>query len=133
MLNFKDLKVNYIYALMFTFVFSFAILQAYDVSAGPCCNKPHDEKGCSLEVTDAKEVSSSESDSADKIVLSIKGMTCGGCANRIKGALVSCDGVKDASVDFKDGKATAQVEKEKVKVEDLIKAVENAGFKASEG
>jgi copper chaperone CopZ len=60
-------------------------------------------------------------------------MTCGGCENRVKGALIECAGVKDAQVNHKDGKAVVQVEKGKANKEKLIEAVEKVGFSASEG
>ena len=66
-----------------------------------------------------------------EVVLNVEGMTCGGCENAIKSALLECDGVKDAEVNHKDGKAVVQTEGSKVNTDELIKAVEEAGFTAS--
>ena len=68
----------------------------------------------------------------EEIVLNVEGMTCSGCENAIKSALLKCDGVKDAEVNHKDGKAVVQTEGSKAKTDELIKAVEKAGFTASE-
>jgi copper chaperone CopZ len=60
-------------------------------------------------------------------------MTCAGCEGRVKGALTACEGVTDAQVSHKDGKAVVQVKKGNADKEELIKAVEKVGFSASEG
>lgn len=130
---FKYLKVSFISLLALIFVFSFSVLQACETGPGKSgCNKPCSDKECSFKVTKVKQLSTSESDS-EQVVLNVKGMTCGGCESKVKGALTKCTGVKDAEVSHKDGKAVVQVEGGKVKVEELIEAVEGAGFSASEG
>ncbi|OHB47965.1 MAG: hypothetical protein A2106_02825 [Planctomycetes bacterium GWF2_40_8] len=59
-------------------------------------------------------------------------MTCAGCEGRVKDALTACEGVTNAQVSHKDGKAVVQVEG-KANKEELIEAVEKVGFSASEG
>ena len=142
MSKFKSLKISCIslFVLSFVFALSFSALQACSTcstekeksgcSSTPCGTK---EKTCAFEVTKVNELSTSNPGGGSEIVLNVKGMTCGGCANRVKGSLIKCAGVKDATVSHKDGKATVSVEKGKVKTEELIKAVESAGFSASEG
>lgn len=49
-----------------------------------------------------------------------------------KGALTACEGVTDAQVSHKDGKAVVQVEKGKANKDVLIEAVKQVGFSASE-
>lgn len=71
------------------------------------------------------------SENEEEIVLNVEGMTCGGCENAIKSALLKCDGVKDAEVNYKDGTAVVQTEGSKVETDELIKAIEKAGFTAS--
>ncbi|MHC4183909.1 MAG: heavy-metal-associated domain-containing protein, partial [Planctomycetota bacterium] len=113
--------------------------------AKSCCNEPCKGDACAYKEAklkkvacgvceDTKESGSAESvaQNADDIVLNIKGMTCGGCANRVKGALTECTGVKDAQVNHKDGKAVVQVENGKANAQKLIEAVEKIGFSASE-
>ncbi len=71
------------------------------------------------------------SENEEEIVLNVEGMTCGACEDAIKSALLKCDGVKDAEVNYKDGKAVVQTEGSKVETDELIKAIEKAGFTAS--
>lgn len=66
-----------------------------------------------------------------EVVLNVEGMTCGACENAVKSQLLKVDGVKDASADCKKGKAVVKVEGDKAKTDELIKAVEKAGFTAS--
>ncbi|MBS1259666.1 MAG: hypothetical protein MAG551_02741 [Candidatus Scalindua arabica] len=67
----------------------------------------------------------------EEVVLNVEGMTCGGCEDVVKSHLLKVDGVKDASADCKKGKAVVKVEGGKAKADELIRAVEKAGFTAS--
>jgi copper chaperone CopZ len=58
-------------------------------------------------------------------------MTCGACSKTVKSALLKVTGVKDAVVSHDEGKAVVIIEKGKAKTDELIKAVEKAGFSAS--
>ncbi|OHB44420.1 MAG: hypothetical protein A3J92_06075 [Planctomycetes bacterium RIFOXYC2_FULL_41_27] len=58
-------------------------------------------------------------------------MTCGACSKAVKSALLKVTGVTDAVVSHDEGKAVVIIEKGKVKADEIIKAVENAGFSAS--
>ncbi|OHB43443.1 MAG: hypothetical protein A2069_02320 [Planctomycetes bacterium GWB2_41_19] len=58
-------------------------------------------------------------------------MTCGACSKTVKSALLKVTGVKDAVVSHDEGKAVVIVEKGKANTQELIKAVETAGFSAS--
>lgn len=73
------------------------------------------------------------SDTAEEVVLNVEGMTCGACENAVKSQLLKVEGVKEATADCKKGKAIVKVEGGEVKTDELIKAVEKAGFSASEG
>ncbi len=135
---FKNLKsiCSILFAIIFVFALSFSTLQACEDDSK--CNEPCGSKKCEIKNNNecclakkSKQLSTSESGS-EQVVLNVKGMTCGGCANRVKGALVECAGVKDAQVNHKDGKAVVQVEKGKVNTLNLIEAVEKVGFSASE-
>lgn len=63
--------------------------------------------------------------------LQVEGMTCGGCAKRVKVALSKIDGVKDAEVSLKDKQAIVTYDPEKATTEKMIEAVSRAGYKAS--
>lgn len=70
--------------------------------------------------------------SLKKIELTISGMHCASCANRLQKALYSRDGVISAEVNFGTGTASVEFDNSKISFEDLKKTVENAGFKISE-
>ena len=65
------------------------------------------------------------------VKLSVRGMTCGGCVNAVKAALERVPGVTRADVSLEKNEAVVTYEKGKTTPEDLVKAVEKAGFKAS--
>jgi copper chaperone CopZ len=135
---FKALKLSSIIfvAVMFIFTLSFSALQACVVVPGKaCCNEPCEDKECPMKEAKAKliQVSTAEAADTEEVVLNISGMTCAGCEGRVKSALTACEGVTNAQVSHKDGKAVVQVEKGNANKEDLIKAVEKVGFSASEG
>jgi copper chaperone CopZ len=59
---------------------------------------------------------------------SIDGMTCAvGCAKTIEKQLSEMDGVQNAKVDFDKKVATVNFDLDKLKSEDLVKAVESTG------
>ena len=135
---FKPLKLSCIIftAVMFTFALSFSVLQACVVLPGKACDsEPCKDEACPLKEAKAKliKVSTAESGQTEEVVLNIKGMTCGGCASKVKGALSSCEGVKDAQVSYQDGKAVVHVEDGKADSQVLIEAVKKLGYKVTEG
>ena len=60
-----------------------------------------------------------------KTVLTINGMTCGGCANTVPRVLSRVPGVEHAEVDLASGRAVVTG---RANAEALIGAVEAAGF-----
>lgn len=67
----------------------------------------------------------------EKITLKVEGMTCGGCAVGVRKTLEKQKGVRKAEVSFEKGEAIAEVEKGKVKPEELAAAVTKFGYKAT--
>ena len=67
----------------------------------------------------------------EKITLNISGMHCASCASNIEGALRKIKGILNAHVNFAFEKAYIDFEPQMLKAEDLIAAVEKAGYKAS--
>jgi len=135
---FKSLKLSgaVFIAVMLTFALSFSVLQACVVLPGKaCCNEPCEDEACPLKEAKAKliKVSTAESGQAEEVVLNIKGMTCGGCSSKVKAALSACEGVKDAQVSHKEGKAVIHVEDGKADKHVLIEAVKSLGYKVTEG
>ncbi|HEU5181470.1 MAG TPA: heavy metal-associated domain-containing protein [Candidatus Polarisedimenticolia bacterium] len=65
------------------------------------------------------------------VKLSVRGMTCDGCAKGVKAALEKTPGVKSAEVNLEKNEAAVIYEKGKTTPEALVKAVEKAGYKCS--
>jgi Cu+-exporting ATPase len=66
----------------------------------------------------------------DEVELALEGMSCASCAARIEKRLNGLDGVS-ASVNYATEQATVAFDPEQVSTEDLIAAVEAAGYHAS--
>lgn len=64
-------------------------------------------------------------------VLTVSGMSCGNCAQRVTAALMGLDGVGEAKVDHKEGKAVVVYDSAKVKPEALVQAVSGLGYSAA--
>lgn len=64
-----------------------------------------------------------------KVILSIKGMSCSGCANSLEKYLNKQDGVIKASVNLVMAQATIEYE-DSLKVSDLENFVLEAGFES---
>lgn len=60
----------------------------------------------------------------------IEGMHCGACATGIEMFLANTEGVSSAKVSFDEKKAAVEYDETKANDEKVIKAVEEAGFKA---
>ncbi|MGR3175693.1 MAG: heavy-metal-associated domain-containing protein [Candidatus Scalindua sp.] len=123
-------------AVMFIFTLSSSTLQACVMIPGSsCCSEPCDDEACPMKEAKAilQKISTAEAVDTEEVVLNVSGMTCAGCEGRVKGALTACEGVTDAQVSHKDGKAVVQVEKGKANKDVLIEAVKQVGFSASEG
>jgi len=62
--------------------------------------------------------------------LSIEGMSCAACSARIEKKLSGMDGVLEASVNLATGRAAVRYDPGKVKLSDIISAVESLGYHA---
>lgn len=65
-----------------------------------------------------------------KVTFQITGISCVSCANRIEKKLSDLEGVKKATVNFATNKLTVEYDTAKIKVSDMIKTIENLGYKA---
>jgi P-type Cu+ transporter len=70
------------------------------------------------------------SPSADRLQLEIEGMTCASCAARIERRLNKLDGV-EAAVNYGTEVATVSYDPERISIEDLLRAVTDAGYSAA--
>jgi len=68
---------------------------------------------------------------ADALTVSLKvtGMTCGGCADQIRNALMKLDGVYDAVVSHETGVASVQFDGKKIDEAKVGEAIVKAGYK----
>ncbi|MBW9155553.1 heavy metal translocating P-type ATPase [Clostridium sp. FP2] len=64
--------------------------------------------------------------------MKIEGMTCASCAKAVERATRKLDGVTEANVNYATEKLSINYEPSKVKVIDIKKAIEKAGYKAIE-
>jgi Cu+-exporting ATPase len=65
-----------------------------------------------------------------QLLLDIEGMTCASCAARVENKLNAVEGV-EASVNLLTDRAAIRYDDERVSVEDLLRAVESAGYRAT--
>jgi copper chaperone CopZ len=66
------------------------------------------------------------------IELLVSGMTCQGCVRSVEMKLSKVPGVESARVDLGAGKATVEYDDSRVKIDQLIGAVEQIGYHAAE-
>lgn len=62
------------------------------------------------------------------INIAISGMSCKGCANSIKNLLIALEGVNSAEVDFDQSQANINFNPQQISIEEIISAIESAGF-----
>ncbi|MCB5189022.1 heavy-metal-associated domain-containing protein [Methylobacillus caricis] len=62
--------------------------------------------------------------------LRVIGMSCGACANTVKGALQAVNGVNDVQVELEEAHATVQYDEHQTSSEQLVSAVSHVGFGA---
>lgn len=73
--------------------------------------------------------SAAESEEA-KVTLHVDGMTCASCSVTVRVTLEHLDGVKDAVVSVKEKRASVTYDPSKVTPNQMVKAVNEAGYKA---
>ena len=67
-----------------------------------------------------------------KIVLEIEGMHCEGCVNRLTKVLKGLDGVNDAKVSLENKNAVIEYDEDKIDLDDIKQAIEDANFEVKE-
>jgi len=63
--------------------------------------------------------------------LKVEGMTCRMCPRVVEKALERTEGVKEADVSYKNKVAIVEYDPDKISPEGLIKAIEEAGYRAT--
>ena len=66
--------------------------------------------------------------SGERIDLSITGMTCAACANRIERSLNTAPGVRKAGVNYATGRATVEYDPEATGLRQLMDRVKDVGY-----
>ena len=62
----------------------------------------------------------------------VEGMTCSACANRVERVVKKLEGVDKASVNFATEKLTVEIDKDKIKEDEIKAVVDKAGYKLLE-
>ena len=65
------------------------------------------------------------------VQFSIEGMHCGSCAAGIKMVLDNTGGVLNATADWDSKSGGVEYDDEKIKLEDILKVIEELGYKAT--
>ncbi|MFQ5787967.1 MAG: heavy-metal-associated domain-containing protein [Thermodesulfobacteriota bacterium] len=83
--------------------------------------------GCEASISSSEEITNTQ-----EITLKVDGMTCKMCPITIKTAIKKLDGVENADVSYNDKEAKVLYQQDKVTVDEIITAIENAGnYKAT--
>lgn len=61
----------------------------------------------------------------------VRGMTCGGCEVGVRMAVNRLDGISAVKASHEEGRASVTYDPARVKREDIIKAIEQLGYKAT--
>src|SRR6478735_4151223 len=96
-------------------------------STRPATTSPDDGGSTTRSTAEGHDMSAT--DHHQHVDLPITGMTCASCANRIERKLNKLDGVS-ATVNYATEKATVDYDPEVARPEDLLGAVEAAGYEA---
>lgn len=64
------------------------------------------------------------------LTLSVEGMTCSHCAEKVTQALEGVPGVRSADVSLEENRAEVVFDAERAEVEDLVRAVDEEGYVA---
>ena len=66
----------------------------------------------------------------EELRLRVEGMSCGHCVARVTGALKRLKGVRDVRVSLSDKEAVVRIDPGAVGRQELVRAVEEAGYRA---
>ncbi|NOY25365.1 MAG: heavy-metal-associated domain-containing protein [Oligoflexia bacterium] len=87
---------------------------------------------CPMPGASTYPVDAARVDAADgsKIAISVEGMKCGACANKVVTALKGLDGVIDAAVDYQTGQAHVAFDSTKVDGPKMVATITKIGYPA---
>jgi len=103
-----------------------------DNPAPECAEKADCSASCttSADTKETEDTKKAET-TGQEVVIKVDGMTCGSCASKISTALEAAKGVNAASVCHKSGKATVTYDQTATTPEQLVEAIQTAGYKAN--
>lgn len=64
-----------------------------------------------------------------EVEIKVEGMHCTGCSSRLEKVLNQLDGVQTANVSLENKFASVKFDENKISFEELLNAIEDAGFK----
>lgn len=67
------------------------------------------------------------------VTLSVEGMSCASCVSHVEEALGGVDGVRSASVNLATERAEVAINRDEVRVADLVRAIDQSGYKIRTG
>ena len=65
-----------------------------------------------------------------EVIIPVEGMTCSGCEFNVENAVKKLDGITEAKADHQKGEVYVKSQKGKVHVDDMVEAINKAGYKA---
>ena len=68
-----------------------------------------------------------------KTSISIEGMTCSSCEIKVESTLRKLEGIIDAKVSLADAKADISYDENIIKIDSIIKVIDDLGYQATEG
>ncbi|MFN7064693.1 MAG: heavy-metal-associated domain-containing protein, partial [Aquificaceae bacterium] len=67
-----------------------------------------------------------------EVTLSVKGMTCSACEAEVESAVKKLGGIMQVKADYKKGEVYVKFEEGKTSVDDIVNAINKAGYRARE-
>ncbi len=95
-----------------------------------CCQVPKEKILAALKNAGYSGRLLDEESSHSTVTLSVGGMTCPACAVSVRSALTKLPGVESVTVNLKAGEILVRSDADKVKPEELAKAVSDSGFES---
>jgi Cu+-exporting ATPase len=87
----------------------------------------NDDERCHVEPAPRPSIDARTLEDAASVMFAVSDLGCANCANRVRNAFLSVDGVLDADVDLPSRTATVAYDGGRVNVDDLVGALEAAG------
>ena len=80
------------------------------------------------ENVEEEDLQTEELEELEEYEIAIDGMTCTNCEDKVKEALLKCSGVKTAWVSYLEGGAGIEADTDMIDADEIVAAIEKAGF-----